>query len=115
MMTCNLKKDKTLTEREKYLDDAFTTAIVLSIVFQLVLFAYVDIRFYAIIHCLAIIVLLFPSIKHYTKRRKIIFFLFAPTASSLIAIGLLIQTKNPGIIDDIFAASKKALEIKKGR
>ncbi len=108
-----MEKDKTLTEREKYLDDAFTAAVVIATVFQLLLFVCVDIRFYAMVHFLAIIVILFPSIKHYTKRRKIIFFLFAPAASSLIIIAFFVQMKKPAIIADIFAASKKSTEIKR--
>ncbi len=108
-----MEKDKTLTEREKYLDDAFTAAVVIAAVFQLVLLAYFDIRFYAMVHCLAIIVILFPSVKHYTKRRKIIFFLFAPASAILIIIAFFVQMKKPGIIADIFSASKKSIEIKR--
>lgn len=120
MMTCNLKKDKTLTEKEKYLDDAFTTAIVLSLVFQLGLFAYVDIVFYMIAHCFAVLfsittILFPPPIKHYTrsKRGKIILFIFAPALSLLIIIAFFVHIKKPGIIADVFNASKKAKEIKR--
>ena len=115
-----MKKDKTLTGKEKYLDDAFTTVIVLSLVFQLLLFAYVDIIVYAITHCFAILfsittILFPPPIKYYAnrKRKKLILFIFAPALSLLIIIAFFVQMKNPGIIDDTFAASKKSLEIKR--
>ena len=108
-----MEKDKTLTERETHLDDVFTAAVVIAVVFQLLLFVCVDIRFYAMVHFLAILVILFPSVKYYTNRRKIIFFIFAPASSSLIIIAFFVQMKKPGIIADIFSASKKSTEIKR--